>query len=96
MRQYKVSQFYCLYRLLYWTHLKKKKKKKIQDLTYSVIKNECLSFLFMSRNYKSVCEELDALTVSYLSILEEYREQWKESSSELQEVRKEKERKGGY
>ncbi|KAG0766018.1 hypothetical protein G6F57_000687 [Rhizopus arrhizus] len=39
----------------------------------------------MSRNYKSVCEELDALTVSYLSILEEYREQWKEISSELQE-----------
>lgn len=68
------------------------KKKKIQDLTYSVIKNECLSFLFMSRNYKSVCEELDALTVSYLSILEEYREQWKEISSELQEVRKEKKR----
>ncbi|KAG1447194.1 hypothetical protein G6F46_006454 [Rhizopus delemar] len=39
----------------------------------------------MSRDYKSVCEELDALTVSYLSILEEYREQWKESSRELEE-----------
>lgn len=69
-------------------------KKKIEDGTYSVIENDCLSFFFfllMSRDYKSVCEELDALTVSYLSILEEYREQWKESSRELEEVRKEEE-----
>lgn len=39
-----------------------------------------------SNNYESVCEELDSLSISYLTKLNEYTQQWKETGSQFQKV----------
>lgn len=41
-----------------------------------------------SSNYKAVCQELDALSIAYLTKLNEYSQQWKETGSQFQKVYK--------
>ncbi|KAG2211547.1 hypothetical protein INT46_006563 [Mucor plumbeus] len=37
-----------------------------------------------SNNYESICEELDSLSISYLTKLNEYTQQWKETGNQFQ------------
>jgi hypothetical protein len=39
-----------------------------------------------SNNYESICEELDSLSISYLTKLNEYTQQWKETGNQFQKV----------
>lgn len=40
----------------------------------------------MTSKYKSICEELDVLSISYFTKLNEYTQQWKETGNQFQQV----------
>jgi hypothetical protein len=43
----------------------------------------------MTSSYESICEELDSLAVLYLTKLNEYSHEWKNTANEIQQVRNE-------